>query len=231
MFTRRMLCVAGFILALVSASPGQWMSLHVPRDGACFYTKPDFNGERYCVGVDENLGTLPHTFSRKISSIRLYGQAEAVLFGGRNFQGEQLHMAKSVSDLKTPAEVQSSENWRKRVQSVRIVFNPALPPRAPRRTSDGIPDHGACFFEKQRYKGSRICVAAGERLNIPEDSREHISSIRLYGRSHAVLYDEPDFAGTQSEIWSSERDLTALPRGDERTSTWKGEVRSVQVIQ
>lgn len=231
MFTRRMLCLAVFLLAISSTSYSQWMSLHVPRDGACFYTKPEFNGERYCVGVDENLGTLTHTFSRKISSIRLYGQAEAVLFEERNFQGKQLPLAKSVSDLKNPVEAQSNENWRKRVQSVTVIFNPALPPRAPRRSDDGIPDHGACFFEKQRYKGNRICISAGERLDIPEDLWEHISSIRLYGRTHAVLFDKPEFSGTKSEIWSSERDLSALPRGDERTSTWDGKVRSVQVIQ
>src|SRR5438552_10696053 len=86
--TTRALFVMAVLLAIPSAVMAQrWGRSPFPGSGACFFRGPEFRGEYFCLSAGEDLGRLPDEMNDQISSIRVFGRAEVIVFGGDRFRG------------------------------------------------------------------------------------------------------------------------------------------------
>jgi len=233
MSTRRPLLAFVLLLATVAPAAAQWVSFRIPRNGACFFTNPEFKGDRFCIGVAENLPTLSAVFSRKISSVRLYGKAEVQAFSAAKYEGQQVLISTSVSDLRRPAEQQDAVGWNDRILSLKVVDNPTRQPHARRAravTDRDPPENGACLFEAARYRGASYCLEAGKREALPENMAKRVSSVRVYGRAHLKVFDGAGFDGYDLEIWSSVRDLREIASRGDIYQNWNDRIASVEVL-
>jgi hypothetical protein len=120
------------LLAAIPSGAQQWGHGNSPRDGVCFYEDRDFKGEYFCVSVGESLGTLPNGMNDKISSLRIFGRAEVMVFRDVRFQGNSTRFVFDVSDLRR-------EGWDKNISSLRVGQSTDTP-SASRRMSAGDAD-------------------------------------------------------------------------------------------
>ena len=82
------------------------------NDGACFYEDTGFRGQSFCVPRGATYASLPREFNDRISSVRVFGNGEVVLFQNDNFRGRSQVLRGDVRDL--------SGNWRDNVSSIRV---------------------------------------------------------------------------------------------------------------
>jgi hypothetical protein len=102
------------LLAIPSAAMAQrWGRAPFPGSGACFFQDVDFRGEYFCVPAGENIGRVPDDMNDRISSIRIFGRAEVVVFRDVRFGGGATRFGRNIRDLR-------DENWNDRISSVRI---------------------------------------------------------------------------------------------------------------
>src|SRR3954449_4710055 len=114
----------GFVVACVAAiayaSPAfaqRWGHGDLPRQGACFYKDPNFRGEYFCTGAGENIAAVPEDMNDEISSMRVFGGAEVMLFKDVRFQGRSSRFETDIRNLK---EV----GWDDLISSIRIEYSP-----------------------------------------------------------------------------------------------------------
>jgi hypothetical protein len=108
------LFVVAVLLAIPSAASAQrWGRGPFPGSGACFFQDVDFRGEYFCVPAGENIGRVPDDMNDGISSIRIFGRAEVVVFRDVRFGGGATRFGRSIRDLR-------DEHWNDRISSVRI---------------------------------------------------------------------------------------------------------------
>jgi hypothetical protein len=104
------------LLAIPSAAMAQrWGRAPFPGSGACFFQGPDFRGDYFCVSSGDEVGRLPEEMNDEISSIRLFGRAEVIVFGGERFRGGWARFDRSVRDLR-------DIGWNDQVSSLRVGF-------------------------------------------------------------------------------------------------------------
>jgi hypothetical protein len=102
------------LLAIPSAAMAQrWGRAPFPGSGACFFQGTEFRGEYFCVGPGEDLRRIPPEMNDRISSIRLFGRAEVIVFGDDRFRGGWARFDRSVRDLR-------DERWNDRISSLRV---------------------------------------------------------------------------------------------------------------
>lgn len=102
------------LLAIPSAAMAQrWGRAPFPGSGACFFQGPDFRGDYFCVQSGDDLRRLPEEMNNRISSIRLFGRAEAIVFGGERFRGGWARFDKSIRDLR-------EARWDNQISSLRV---------------------------------------------------------------------------------------------------------------
>jgi len=106
------------IAASSTLSAQRWGRATLPRDGACFYKDTNFDGDYFCLGGGEELGLLSSDVNDKISSIKIFGQAEVTVFTDARFAGDSNRFAGNVRDLK-------DEKWNKRISSLRVISGAA----------------------------------------------------------------------------------------------------------
>jgi hypothetical protein len=82
------------------------------RDGACFYEDTGFRGQSFCVPRGATYAALPRGFNDRISSIRVFGGGEVVIFQNDNFRGRSQVVRGDVRDLRG--------NWKDDVSSIRV---------------------------------------------------------------------------------------------------------------
>jgi len=73
-----------------------------PRDGVCVYDSAGFRGRAECWSAGESLADLTRSgadWSDRISSIRVFGRAEAELYSDTRFRGERLVVDRDITDL------------------------------------------------------------------------------------------------------------------------------------
>jgi Peptidase inhibitor family I36 len=161
------------------------------RGGACFFRDIDFGGEKFCVRPGERVAQVPPGFNDHISSIRIFGRTEVTIYQGRDFQEPSLRLREDVANLQR-FQVQPGHSWNDRVSSIEVV--------ALRNAGDW--DHeGACFFKDENFRGEKFCVQKGDRLpQVPQGFSDRISSVRIYGRATAVVFQDAGFRGKSLEI-------------------------------
>jgi hypothetical protein len=105
------------LLAIPSAAMAQrWGRGPFPGSGACFFRDADFRGEYFCVPAGENIGRVPDDMNDRISSIRVFGRAEVVVFRDIRFAGDATRFGHNIRNLR-------DENWNDRISSMRIEID------------------------------------------------------------------------------------------------------------
>jgi hypothetical protein len=92
---------------------GRWGRPRVPSSGACFYQNPHFGGDYFCAPAGSSAAQVPRGTNDKISSIRVYGNAEVTVFQDSHFEGRSSRFDRNMGDLRR-------EGWNDLISSFRI---------------------------------------------------------------------------------------------------------------
>ncbi len=191
-------CVAG-VAPSADAQPrfGQGPQ---PRAGACFYEDANFRGDYFCVTAGEEVRQMPADMNDRISSIRLVGNATAVVYRDSRFRGQSARFEGDVRNLKR-------EGWNDLVSSIRVsgsLFGGVRPPWAP---GNGMPREGACFYSEANFRGQSFCVERGVSYpRLPAGFNDRVSSVRVRG-SVVMIFEDRDFDGQSMRITRDIRNL------------------------
>lgn len=98
-----------------------------------------------------------------------------------------------------------------------------LPAAAQRRDDDDR----VCFYKDVQFQGQAWCYRPGDELPDLRDRRNEISSIRVFGRARAVVFDDRDFAGASDEFDADVPDLSL--RVLEGRRSWNDRIESLAV--
>lgn len=79
---------------------------------------------------------------------------------------------------------------------------------APAAAQGGREDDRVCFYRDVQYQGQAWCYRAGDELADLRDRRNEISSLRIFGRARAIVFDEREFLGASDEFDMDVPDLT-----------------------
>jgi hypothetical protein len=102
------------VLATSSAAMAQrWGREGVPRDGVCFYRDPNFNGDYFCARSGDNLASVPDGMNDRISSVRIFGRTEVIVFRDIRFAGRSTRFDDDVRNLK-------DVGWNDLISSIRV---------------------------------------------------------------------------------------------------------------
>lgn len=108
------LLAAGMWLAAASTASAQyWGTGSQPRDGACFFKDSDYRGEYFCLGSNDQLDRLPRGVANEISSIRIFGRAEVMIFKSDRFRGEGERLDSNVRNLR-------GYGWNDTIESIMV---------------------------------------------------------------------------------------------------------------
>jgi len=91
-----------------------WGRPEVPRAGACFYENPNFEGRYFCAGVGEAREMVPPGMNDRVSSIRIFGDAEVAAYRDGDFRGDARMFGRDVNDLR-------GAGFNDRISSFRIA--------------------------------------------------------------------------------------------------------------
>ena len=213
-----------FVAGTASAQP-RWGRARLPESGACFYKDIDFRGEYFCVTHGEQLRSMPSGMGDKISSIRLFGGGEVVVFKDSNMHGRSARFTRDVSDLRRGG-------WNDQISSIDIIGGGGGGYTGERHVggvvgvpvwghNEAMPRAGACFYEDANFHGQYFCVQRGASYaSLPRGFNDRISSVRVFG-ARVEIFKDRDFHGRTSQFRGDERNL----RG-----AWKDDISSIRVF-
>lgn len=94
--------VAGLMLCgtASTASAQYWGRGGDPEAGACFYEHINYSGRYFCTRMGEAAERVPSRLNDEISSVRVFGGAEVLIFRDGWMRGEGRRFTRSVSDLR-----------------------------------------------------------------------------------------------------------------------------------
>ena len=97
-----MALVAGLTMCVAAstASAQQWGRGGYPQAGACFYEDINFGGRYFCTQAGEGAERVPSQLNDEISSVRVIGNAEVLVFRDRSMRGEARRLTNSIRDLR-----------------------------------------------------------------------------------------------------------------------------------
>ena len=101
-FRLRAAAIALVVLAVPASVLAQynWGRDRTPPSGVCFYEHINFGGRYFCAPVGEEQGRVPRGTNDEISSIRIFGRAEVIVFRADNWRGDSRRFSSSVRDLR-----------------------------------------------------------------------------------------------------------------------------------
>lgn len=130
-------CLA--VLAVAStASAQRWGRGREPRDGACFYENRNFGGDYFCVDAGADLPSIPDGMSDRISSLRVFGRAEVIIFRDYRFRGRSTRFDRNVRDLRDDGWNDVISSLEVRGRGGRGQYSGGDPDRIVRRAYDDI---------------------------------------------------------------------------------------------
>ena len=245
MISRRVIifAIAAFSLSIAGVASAQprWGRDRLPQIGACFYEHINFGGRHFCVRPGERLRSLPGRMGDEISSMRLVGSAEVIIFRDKDMRGRSSRFTLDERDLRregwndqiSSLEVSGRENRRgddrrgddrrgdDRRGDDRRGDSRGPGDRGPVWGREALPRAGACFYRDADFRGQYFCVARGDTYAwLPPGFNDSISSIRVFGAG-VRLYQDRDYRGRSTEI---RRDVGNL-RG-----SWRDTVSSIRVF-
>ncbi len=101
------------LVGVVAPANAQRRGQVQPRDGACFYRDADFRGDSICIATDDAAATLPADMDDQISSIRVFGSAEVIVFHNKRFGGDSNVITSDIRNLR-------SEGLNDRISSIQV---------------------------------------------------------------------------------------------------------------
>jgi hypothetical protein len=230
--------VLGLLQAVNASAQPRWGRARAPQSGACFYEDRNFRGRSFCVGVGEELRSLPGGMGDEISSIRLFGGAEVTVFKDRDMRGRATRYVSNAIDLRR-------DGLNDAISSIVVLprgraygYGTPGPARGRDRVDDdpyggwrgdrppvwgraAVPRAGACFYEDANFRGQYFCVPrGGAYTSLPRGFNDRISSIRVFGAA-VRIYEDRNFRGHARDI---RRDTGNL-RGD-----WRDTISSIRVF-
>lgn len=94
---------------------GNWGRPPVPdRGGVCFYKSRNFEGDYFCSRVGDSASQVPSGTNDKISSIRIFGNAEVTVFRDIRYQGDSRAFDSNMPDLRRAG-------WNDLISSYRVT--------------------------------------------------------------------------------------------------------------
>ena len=160
-----------------------------PRNGVCFYTDAEYRGESLCVNSNESRPSVGN-FNDRISSIRIFGNAEVTVYEDSNFRGSRETFTQDMPHL---------GDWNDRISSFQA--NPGRQYGQQRGRLGGrnrTPGNGACFYVDANFRGDNFCMEAGDsQRELPGEFNDRISSIQVFGRAQVTVYEDNGFHGAR----------------------------------
>ena len=194
-----------------ASSPGldaqdrTWDSAGQPTNGACYYMDADYRGDRFCVSAGESPRNVEGRYNDRISSIRIFGSAQAVVYEDENSGGASRTFTGDVPNL---------QDWNDRISTVSVQYSQTGGWR-----SGAEPQYGACFYMDADYRGEKFCAASGEsQPNVGERYNDRISSIRIYGGAEVTVYSDDNFSGASRTL---RQDAPNLGDWNDRITSFK----------
>ena len=196
----------GLIGVAVPAARAQvWGREPVPREGACFYEDIHFKGRYFCTGAGDSQPEVPGGTNDIISSIRVFGGAEVVVFRDSRFRGSTRRFDSNVDDLRR-------SGWNDRISSFQVDRRRG---GGPGYESGGalwgrptVPQSGVCFYEDRNFDGDYFCAAAGSATNeVPRGTNDKITSLRLFGNATVEVFQDARFEGRSTRFDRDQPDL------------------------
>jgi hypothetical protein len=114
--TNRTICAllaCGTLATAPAAAAQEWGHGPRPDAGACFYEYPNFGGRYFCVRAGEDYPFIPNGMNDRISSIRVFGGGQAVVYSFPRFGGAERWFNYDARDLRY-------DGWDDRISSVRV---------------------------------------------------------------------------------------------------------------
>ena len=96
-----LLAAAASLAGVPVASAQRWGREAVPRSGVCFYEDINFGGRYFCTSVGDSTSRVPSDMNDRVSSVRVFGNADVTLFRDPNFQGQARMITTNIADLRT----------------------------------------------------------------------------------------------------------------------------------
>ena len=196
-----------------------------PPAGACFYEDSNFRGDYFCVEAGSDVREVPRGTNDRISSIRVLGDADVVVFQNSRFRGQSARFTSDIRNLQR-------EGWNDLISSIRVVPQRDVRDRRDRRDrresrdqngrpiwapGGPMPREGACFYSEPDFRGATFCVPrGGSYAELPPGFNDRVSSVRVR-RSTVMLFEDRDFDGRSRRIDDDVRDLRG--RWDNRLSS------------
>jgi len=204
------LAVAALLVGSADAGAQIWGRNATPQNGVCFYENINYSGPYFCTNANANNPLVE--MNDRISSIRVFGNAEVTVYQDRDFEGRSRTFASDMNDLRR-------DGWNDAISSVRVRPGAAS---ANRWGRPAVPANGACFYEDVEFTGQYFCSRQGESIEmVPAGTNDRISSIRLFGNAALVVYRDRDFGGISQWFDESAPDL--------RESGWNDTITSYRV--
>jgi hypothetical protein len=210
------------LLGAASVSGQTWGRPPEPRTGACFYEHNNFGGRYFCARVGAATAQVSPGMNNQISSIRVFGDAEVIVFREIGFAGQSRSFDTDMSDLRRVG-------WNDRISSFRVETRGS-------RGGGGenwgmswgrpsVPRAGACFYRDINFGGQYFCAPVGATpTQVPPGMNDQISSIRVIGNAVVTVFRE---AGFQGQARSFDYDMSDLRRVglNDRISSFRVEPR------
>jgi Peptidase inhibitor family I36 len=215
----------GVLCAGTASAQPVWGHERFPNSGACFFENANFGGRYFCVHDGDRVMGLGREMNDRISSIRLYGNAEVSVWQDSELRGRTRRFTTSVRNLR---EV----GWNDVISSLEVYpahrggpgpEHGAEPPFTERLEwgHAAVPREGACFYEDNNYRGRYFCVRrGGEYAALGGEFNRAIRSIRVFNGAEVRLFLDHDFRGRNTAISHDIPDLHGM---------WRDNIESVRV--
>jgi len=141
---RAMAAVAVMLVLPVLVAAQRFGRERFPQSGACFFEDANYRGDYFCIRTGDEVRAVPDALNDEISSIRIFGRAEVVVFRDARFGGGSTRFRSSVSNLK-------DEGWNDRVSSLRVQIESRDRDSSDRDSRDG--NRGDDRRDDRRYRG------------------------------------------------------------------------------
>lgn len=171
------------------------------RDRVCVYQHAGYGGWEQCLAVGDSLEDLGNR-RNQISSVRVFGRAEIILFEHPNFQGQQIVLGENTSDFR------ELKRWNDQVDSLRVeTASFRGRPRPGQRAEERV-----CVYQHVDYGGNSQCFDANE--DVPDLRQigwnDGISSIRVFGRTRLAVFEHGAFQGERLIVENDIPNLTTV---------------------
>jgi hypothetical protein len=184
------------------------------RDQVCVYEHADYGGWERCFGIGEAMRDLGN-LRNQISSVRIFGRAEITLFQHPDFQGRQITIDNSATNL--------PRGWNDETDSLRVDSAAFGDRRRGERSEDRV-----CVYQHVGFAGNSRCFDSGDEVY---DLRQigwndGISSIRTFGRTRVAVFEDAGFQGQRLIVDRDIPDLTQISAG---RNNWNDRISSLRV--